>query len=290
MDSPLVSIITRTRDRPRFLERARDAILAQQNPPPLEWIVVNDAGDPGEVEAVLAPARAQLAGALHLLNLDHSKGMEHASNRGMRHARGLYAIIHDDDDTWLPDFLYLMAEWLRHPSRHCFAGVVCHSIHVLESVQADRIEPVGSGPFNDWLQEIDVWQLLQENPFPPISFLFKRSVWEELGGFDETLPVLGDWEFNLRVALKHPIGVLPKALAQYHHRIRSSNPAHANSVTAGDSLHRDWEKRLRERWQAHPPHPALPHFGALSRVAAARLAANRSAARLLSLPLRPGPQ
>lgn len=290
MDSPLVSIITRTRDRPRFLERACDSILAQVNPPPFEWIVVNDAGDAAEVEAVLAPARKTLAARLIVRHLDHSMGMEHASNFALRHASGLYATVHDDDDTWLPNFLRNMVAWLRHSDHQGFAGVVCHTVHVIETVENGDIRQIASGPFNTWLEQIDLWRLLQQNPFPPISFLFKRSVWEELGGFDESLPVLGDWEFNVRVALRHRLGLLPKALARYHHRRGSSNPAHANSVTAGDSLHRDWEGRLRERWQAHPPHPDLPHFGALSRVAAATFAASRTSARLLSLPLRPGPQ
>lgn len=290
MDSPIVSIITRTRDRPRFLERARDSILAQKRPPPFEWIVINDAGDPTEVKAVLAPAANILAERLIVIHLDHSNGMEHASNAALRQANGLYAAIHDDDDSWLPDFLHLMVSWMNQPDHQNFAGVVCHSVHVLESVEEEAIQPVGSGPFNDWLEEIDMWRLLQENSFPPISFLFKRSVWEELGGFDEALPVLGDWEFNIRMALRHPIGVLPKPLARYHHRVPSSNAAHANSVTAGDALHREWEGRLRERWRAHPPHPELPHFGALSRVAAAALAVKRTTSRLLSLPLRPGPQ
>jgi glycosyltransferase involved in cell wall biosynthesis len=290
MDSPLVSILTRTRNRPRFLARARESVLGQHAAPPFEWIVVNDAGDPRLVEEILQPAQSSLPQRLHVLHLPHSKGMEHASNRGLRLATAPYLVIHDDDDSWEPDFLQQMIGWLEEPDHASFAGVVCHSTLIRESADDETIRPIGSAPFNAWLTRIDPWRLLQENPFPPISFVFRRHIWEELGGFDEGLPVLGDWEFNLRVALLHPIGVLPKPLARYHHRVQASDPDHANSVTAGNDLHQEWERRLRCRWLSSPPLQDLPFFGAISQAAATTLAASRTRAALLSLPLRPGPQ
>lgn len=287
MAPPIVSIITRTKNRPLFLSRARESILSQINPPDWEWIVVNDAGTPGPVDSVMESAITAFPDRIHVIHRSVSKGMEQASNTGMHKARGKYAVIHDDDDSWFPEFLNTMVKELDKLENAKTAGLVCHSVHVVESVRDDEIVTLAEAPFNGWLKEINVWRLLQENTFPPISFLFRRSIWEELGGFDTSLPVLGDWEFNMRIALRYPIGVLPVQLARYHHRKNPSDPAQANSVTDGDALHRTWERKLRERWMKAPPASSIPLFGLLSRVAAASLQINRSAEALLSLPTRP---
>lgn len=287
MAPPIVSIITRTKNRPLFLSRARESVLSQINAPDWEWIVVNDAGAPEPVDAEMESAIAAFPDRIHVIHRSVSKGMEHASNTGMKKARGRYAVIHDDDDSWFPEFLNTMVKELDKPENARKAGLVCHCVHVVESVRDDQIVTLADAPFNGWLKEINVWRLLQENTFPPISFLFRRSIWEELGGFDTRLPVLGDWEFNIRIALRYPIGVLPVPLARYHHRKNPSDPDQANSITDGDALHRTWERNLRQRWMQDPPASSIPLFGLLSRVAAASLQINRSTEALLSLPNRP---
>jgi glycosyltransferase involved in cell wall biosynthesis len=253
MQRPKVSIVTRTRDREQFLARAMASVLGQVQAPPWEWIIVNDAGERELVEAVLKPARARFPEAVRILHLSESKGMEHASNQGIASAQGDYVVIHDDDDSWEPGFLREMAAWLDSPENAASAGVICHSVRVVETVQPDGIEEVERHLFNGQLERLSFWEVLQENPFPPISFLFRRSVLDELGPFNEALPVLGDWEFNLRVLARHPVGVLPKALAFYHHRTGLVEAAHANTVTAANDLHRQVESRLREEWSQSNP-------------------------------------
>jgi glycosyltransferase involved in cell wall biosynthesis len=288
--TPKISIITRTRNRPSLLIRARESVLCQVGAPEWEWIIVNDAGDPQSVKDVIAPAQQRYPECIHVLHLTESKGMEHASNQGMRLARGQFAVIHDDDDSWLPTFLAKMTAYMEAPQNATAAGVVCQSWLIHETILPDSIEESSCEPFNPWLEQIDLWRLIQENTFPPISFLFRRAIWERLGGFDESLPVLGDWEFNVRIALQQTIAFLPERLARYHHRLQTTDPSQANSVTAGDQLHRKWEQILRQRWTQSPPLPEFPLFGELSRIACAHLAISRSLQRLKSLPLRPGVQ
>ena len=290
MESPKVSIITRTRNREHFLARAAASVLGQQRPPAWEWIVVNDGGAPGPVEEVLADAAGRFPERIRLLHLPESRGMEHASNRGASLARGELMVIHDDDDSWDPAFLAEMSAWLDQRAHRGHAGVVCHSLRVVERVEKNIILPVEEGPFNEWLTGIDPWRLLQENCFPPISFLFRRSAYEEAGPFDETLPVLGDWEFNVRLILRWPIGVLPAPLARYHHRPRGETGPNANTITAGESDHRHWERVLRERWRKARPQVGLPAFGQLAAAAGALQQLRRDGQPTLSLPIRPGPQ
>jgi glycosyltransferase involved in cell wall biosynthesis len=290
MTAPKVSIITRTRNRDLFLRRAAESVLGQQDAPGWEWIVVNDGGDREPVEAVMGKAVKAYPDSIHLLHLPASKGMEHASNKGIELASGEFLVIHDDDDSWDPGFLPQMVSWLDRPERAHYAGVVCHAIEVKETVENGQIKFLEERPFNSWLTEVDPWRLLEENPFPPISFLFRRSAYDTAGPFDEELPVLGDWEFNVRVILRWPIGILAEPLARYHHRPPGAPGPEANTITAGERDHLHWEKVLRQRWKEAAPAPGLPCLGQLAAAAGAVHRARKAATRTLSLPIRPGPQ
>jgi GT2 family glycosyltransferase len=253
MQSPKISIITRTRNRPLLLARAVQSVLGQVNPPEWEWIVVNDAGDPDEVRRVLEPATTAHPDRIRQINIAASRGMEHASNTGIREANGEFLVIHDDDDSWEPAFLNRMCGWLDEPAHAALAGVVCHSVRVVEQIGEDGIHEEFRHPFNPDLNEITFWRVLQENPFPPISFVFRRGAYDAAGPFDESLPVLGDWEFNLRVLARHPVGLVPEPLALYHHRPPSVTSDYANSITEQDNRHREVETSLRERWESQNP-------------------------------------
>lgn len=287
---PQISIITRTRDRSVLLRRAAESVIGQGGSIHWQWIIVNDAGDPEEVEAIVQPfhRRCPAGCSIEVLHLPTSLGMEHASNRGVERAFAPLVVIHDDDDSWLPDFLARMVGWLEAPGHEDFAGVVCHSIRIEEAIDGDSVRTLAEQPFNPWLQALTLWRLLEENCYPPISFVFRRAAYLAVGGYDESLPVLGDWEFNLRLLLQRPIGVLPQALARYHHRPPQQVGAMANSITAGHDRHRHFEQVLRHRWLKQAPADALPAFGRLSRVAGIALEQCRALDRLLSLPIQPG--
>lgn len=270
MSDPLVSVITRTRERPRFLQRAAESVMGQEAPPAFEWILVNDGGEREPVEAMRAELPEAKRARIRMRHLPASRGMEHASNVGVELSGGRYLVIHDDDDTWDPCFLRDMTAFMEEPQHRSLGGVVCHSLRVVE-----RTGGSGGGfveeerhPFNDWLEELDFFRVLMENPFPPISFLFRRSLYQRTGPFREDLPVLGDWEFNLRALARGRIGILPRLLARYHHRPPEITGPEANSITAGDQRHRETERRLREEWTRDNPFGIDPElFARAARIA-----------------------
>jgi len=248
MEAPIVSIITRTRNRSLLLQRAADSITGQSEAPLWQWILVNDAGNREPVDRIAGQVHKRFPGRVDVLHLETSQGMEHASNIGLRRAKGRFVVIHDDDDSWAPDFLRDMCAWLEAPEHKACAGVVCHSTRIVEVIEDGRIRVLQKHGFNETLKRIDFWEMLQMNRYPPISFLIRREIVEAYGGFDESLPVLGDWEFNLRVLARHPIGLLARSLANYHHRPAKESGAYANSITEGHTRHRKVEDALREKW------------------------------------------
>jgi GT2 family glycosyltransferase len=90
--------------------------------------------------------------------------------------------------------------------------------------------------------------MLQRNLFPPISLLYRREVFEAIGGYDESMAVLGDWDFNIKVLVRGDIGVLPEALANYHVRIgTAASPADRNSITPGATKQQVADAAYRNR-------------------------------------------
>ena len=94
---------------------------------------------------------------------------------------------------------------------------------------------------------MDLSHIAIRNQFPPISFLFSRAVYDEVGGFNEDMPVLGDWDFNLRFLMKADVGLVPEYLANHHIRVTDSKSEdiYGNTVVSGLSSHIEIESRYR---------------------------------------------
>lgn len=245
MKSERVSIITRTKDRAILLRRAIESVLDQRF---TDWrmVVINDGGDPDEVVALVDEYRGRLGDRVTVLHHTHSKGMEAASNAGIRASTGEFVVIHDDDDSWHPDFLRKTVDYLDHNvAIPTLAGVTTHSMRVEEVIQGDQVLRQREELFNPSLWTVSLFRMASRNMFPPISFLYRRVVLDEIGHYREDLPVLGDWEFNLRFVARYEIGVIRLPLAYYHHRMTLKDGAYSNS---GLDKHRFYETLLRNEW------------------------------------------
>lgn len=248
---PLVSVITRTKDRPLLLKRAIESVLNQTY---TEWehIIVNDGGRVDDVQDLKDLHAERYGGRCRVLSNSTSQGMEAASNYGIRESTGQFLAIHDDDDSWDPSFLMECVTFLETPNHPLlrgqhYCGVITQSTRIIERITEDNIVTLSRDPFNDWTKNISLFRMLSGNIFPPISFLFRRSLVDEIGYFREDLPVLGDWDFHLRACLKHEIGVIPKALSNYHHRIPGTSSAYSNTVIDADASHRHFESLYRNK-------------------------------------------
>jgi len=79
---------------------------------------------------------------------------------------------------------------------------------------------------------------LFSNTIPPITLLIRKEAADIIGGFNESLPVLGDWDYNLRLLQLGDIASLNEVLAYYHHRVNAqAGNLYDNSVLAGVQKH-----------------------------------------------------
>jgi len=221
-----------------MLQRAVRDILAQTYG---DWmmVVVNDGGDVTTLELVLEQFADQLVNRLIMINNPVSLGMQTASNVGIDACDSDFIVIHDDDDTWKPEFLArTVAKMDQEGWNPRVAGIVTWSEVIVEQI-VDGYEIVENDRFifNDKLYNLSLVDLGIENRFPPISFLFRRSAFEEVGRFREEFGVLGDWDFHLRMLERFDIEVITEPLAGYHHRHEGTAGAYGNSVHAQRDVH-----------------------------------------------------
>ena len=231
-----VSILMRTRDRPILLARALSSVLAQTY---ADWHLrlVNDGGEVRPVDAITGEYAAAFAGRISVVHHPHSLGMEAASNTALAGSSGDFVCLHDDDDSWHPDFLAATTQFLREPAHARFAAVVTRTTFVFERLEAGGIVVESRKPDTRLAGQPDYATMLGRNQFPPISQLIRRTVVDAIGAFNEALPVLGDWDYNLRILRLGDIGLLPRRLSYYHHRRADELAPYGNSVIAAAARH-----------------------------------------------------
>ncbi len=239
-----VSILMRTKDRPLMLPRAIGSVLGQTMQ---DWhlFVVNDGGDAATVERLLAAHETAMAGRMTLIHHPESQGMEAASNHALEAARGDFVVVHDDDDTWHPDFLARTVGFLSEPAHAGYVGVVTQCRIVWERVEGERIVEEDRVLFPSFGPNIELGRVLAGNSFPPISLLLRRAAVLGVGAFNADMPVLGDWEFNLRVLALGDFGSIQEPLAFYHQRRGLHGSVYGNSVVAATADHQRYDVLLR---------------------------------------------
>jgi glycosyltransferase involved in cell wall biosynthesis len=263
---PIVSVITRTKDRPALLGRALES-LKQQSFRDFAWIVANDSADGRQIEPVLTAARSADID-VRVRQVDDSKGMESASNRALELVDTTYVTFLDDDDTWEPAFLEETVGFLEaHPE---FGGVCTHTSIVEETSDAIPA-PIRQYVMNADLQALQLADMMVFNHLTTNSFVYRTALHETLGPYREDLPVMGDWEFGIRLVAAHEVGVIAKPLANYHRRIDASDPSNAlaNTVVSRTQLHALTDARLRnellrQEWTTGSMGPG--HLMALARI------------------------
>lgn len=207
-ERPLVSIIVRTKDRPKLLRRALQSIAAQTYRP-LEVVLVNDGGcdlDVGEIETILGDA------ALNYVRLEKNTGRAHAGNVGIENANGSYVGFLDDDDEFYPEHVSILANLLGQVDyRAVYADA---EIVFMDSARetGDFVEK-GKKLFSS--RDFFYPQLLVGNFIPLITLLFDREILLSCGGFDEGFELYEDWDLLIRCGNEHPFFHIKRITSRY---------------------------------------------------------------------------
>jgi glycosyltransferase involved in cell wall biosynthesis len=181
-----VSVVLPTRDRWTLAEDALHSALGQQGVS-VEVCVVDDGS--------LTPAPPGFGNdpRVRLFRHDRSRGVATSRNRAILAARGKWVAFLDDDDVWAPWHLQGLLRPLEEDgARWGF------SRYVMTTLQR---KPVRNGPIPAVESNL-VRQFLRTNPIgtPSCAVVATETV-RSVGGFDERMSVMADWDLWVRLAM-----------------------------------------------------------------------------------------
>jgi len=221
---PLVSVIVPTHNRPELLAKALRSIQ-DQTFGDFEIIVVNDAG----IDVSRLVEHFNSRGTIRYINKKTNEGLAAARNSGIRAARGKYIAYLDDDDTYYPDHLQILIDYLEYSD----AQVAYTDAHrALQEQKGETFTTVNRDiPYRE---EFDTDRLLVENYIPVLCVMHERQCLDQVGLFDESLPRHEDWDLWIRLSQKFPFVHIPKTTAEFTHRI--TDPSGMTSGTLPSML------------------------------------------------------
>ena len=213
-----IAIITRTKDRSVFLPRAIKSI-AEQTYSDYIHVIVNDGGDAGLVEKIVSSQKPEVKSKIKLFHRPEPSGApDTIFNESIDRVDSEYVAILDDDDTWHKDFLLQTTSRLDENKN--IAGVVVRTDKVIEKLKGKSIKIIKSERLLPDLQAVSLYRQCIDNQLMTNAFVFRRSAYEKVGKYDESLPVVADWEFGIRFLQQYEVEFLDPgfSLANYHHR------------------------------------------------------------------------
>lgn len=228
---PSVSVVIPVHNRPVMASRAVASALAQDGDHRLEIIVVDDASSP----ALTTDDLGVCEHAVTLIRLDENVGPAAARNRGVEAATGTYVAFLDSDDEWVPRKLTeQLSAMQRRPGMRI-------------SVTDYAIQRAGGGEEARANEAVLTFEVMLNGCYqsPGSTMIVERSVFDEVGLFNENLRRLEDWDWLLRSTQSLDVFNVPIPLARIH---ASAPPPHAATVDALAAL----EHRLSE-WKLSPP-------------------------------------
>jgi succinoglycan biosynthesis protein ExoA len=196
--STSISVIVPCRNEADFIGQLLDAISSQDLPP--SEVVVVDNGSTDDTPRILEAYRATRP-ALPLRVLTCARqGAAAAMNTGIRAATGDIVVRLDGHSQPSSDYIRRSVERLRDDK----AGVVGGVWEIAPGAHTTKARAIALA-VGSWLgsggaayRHSDSNTRIADVDTVPFG-VFRRSLWEKLGGYDDTLQVVEDGDFNYRV-------------------------------------------------------------------------------------------
>ena len=211
-ESPLVSVIISTFNRPEQLVEALRSVL-NQTFTNFEIVVVNDAGC--NVEATVAQLNSP---SIVCLRHETNQGVAAARNTGLRAARGKYVAYLDDDDVYYAEHLQTLVDYLAgHPGMVAYTNAACSQ----QELTGGQWKVVRRDvPYShDWSND----RILVENFVPTLCFMHEKVFLEKAGYFDETLRRHEDWDLWIRLSRHYPFAHIAQVTCEFVRRNDASS-------------------------------------------------------------------
>lgn len=185
-----LSVIIPTYNRSATLARALDSVF-EQSCAPLEVVVVDDGStdNTGDLIKQHYPSVRYLQ--------QSNQGVSAARNTGIAQAKGEWIALLDSDDEWLPQKLQAQMSQLTQQNE----VLICHTeeIWIRNGVRVNQMKKHAKA--GGWIFQ----RCLPMCAMSPSSIVIHRSVFDDVGVFDETLPACEDYDLWLRTTCRYPV-------------------------------------------------------------------------------------
>ena len=201
MSSPRISAIIPTFNRAHLLPRAVDSILSQTLPP--HSVIIVDDGSTDGTEKLIKKNYPEIK----YLKQDNL-GVSAARNAGITATSCEWLAFLDSDDEWLPEKLARQIEVLNLAP----AMKICHSDEIWIR-NGKRVNPLKKH------SKSGGWMFKKALPIcciSPSSAMIHRSVFDNVGLFEESLPACEDYDLWLRVTSSYPVLYISEKLVVKH--------------------------------------------------------------------------
>ena len=196
---PPVSVVMPVFNALPYLDEAVRSIL-EQSMPDFEFVIYDDGSTDGSYARLKEWAEKDRR--IKLVRGKRNLGPGASSNEVVRHASAPLIARMDADDISMPDRLQSQVEaFVAYPD----AGIVASLCETMDSAGK-----VVRGP--------EYWRLTRKSwfiPFPHGSMMFRRTLFDALGGYRDECEFWEDLDFNLRASRETRILVIPRALYRY---------------------------------------------------------------------------
>jgi GT2 family glycosyltransferase len=196
-----------------YLDKAVESVLTQTRHD-FEFVIYDDASTDGSADRLAEWARSDRR--IKLYRGDRNLGPAASSNEVVRRTSASLIARMDADDISLPDRLECQSEFLAANSE---AGIVASLCDVIDS-HGRKIR----GP--------ELWRLARKSwfkPFPHGSMMFRRELFDAIGGYHLECEFWEDLDFVIRASERMRIFVIPRPLYRYRQSTSSTRIASSQS-------------------------------------------------------------
>lgn len=214
-----IAAIIPTYNRAKLVTRAIESALAQTRPLD-EILVVDDGGSDDTAEVV-----AQYGGTVRYIRRENG-GLAAARNTGVQAAESDWVAFLDDDDEWMPEKTRLQEEAIlgTPEAAVCYGG----PMWITTSGKETFLRP--TAPAKLW----PGFRL--KNLITPCSMMVRKDAFEEVGGFNERLRCVEDWEFNVRLTPGRILACVDVPVVRVYEARNSMSKALENMMQAEMSI------------------------------------------------------